>query len=368
MELLAIGLSLIAIHVGAALGYFAWAYSKALSYKPARGDPPSGYPSVSVIIPTYMEADKIEGKLNDIASQGYRGPLEIIVVDDNSPDGTADRAEAWARERPVVEVRVIRRRSREGKHVAEAEAARSARGEIVVFTDADCTWSPGALEAVAGTFSDPRVGLVTCVKRPLGGNSISRRVESSYRDLNNVLRLGESASHSTPIAHGELLAVRRDLLLKLGGPRPGSDDSDLAHRTAVSGLRAVAIPNATCFEAVPRGLDAVLWKLRRGQHLVLHFARAIRDLRRAPPGYRLPLVMEFYLHLVSPWLAVLGASLLIAAAAAGSIVAAALLAVIASIAAAYGGARAWAYTQLLLIAAQVRDLWTRETVWRKLNR
>ena len=201
MELLAIGLSLIAIHIGAALGYFAWAYSKALSYKPARGDPPSGYPSVSVIIPTYMEADKIEGKLNDIASQGYRGPLEIIVVDDNSPDGTADRAEAWARERPVVEVRVIRRRSREGKHVAEAEAARSARGEIVVFTDADCTWSPGALEAVAGTFSDPRVGLVTCVKRPLGGNSISRRVESSYRDLNNVLRLGESASHSLSLIH-----------------------------------------------------------------------------------------------------------------------------------------------------------------------
>ena len=368
MELLAIGLSLIAIHVSAALGYFAWAYSKALSYGLTRSDPPSGYPSVSVVIPTYMEADRIEGKLNDVASQGYRGQLEVIVVDDNSPDGTAERAEAWARARPDVEVKVIRRRAREGKHVAEAEAARLAKGDIVVFTDADCTWSPGALDAVVEALSDPRVGLVTCVKKPTGGSTISREVESSYRDLNNVLRLGESASHSTPIAHGELLAIRRDLLMRLGGPRPGSDDSDLAHRTAVSGLRAIAVPNAACFEAVPRGLDAVLWKLRRGQHLVLHFARAIKDLRRAPPGYRLPLVMEFYLHLVSPWLAVLGASLLIAAAAAGSIVAAALLAVIASIVAAYGGARAWAYTQLLLIAAQVRDLWSRETVWRKLNR
>ncbi len=367
MNVLMIGLAALVVHIGSALGYFAWAYAKASSFKSPGGDP-SAYPPVTVIIPTYLEADTIEAKLNDVVSQGYRGDLEIIVVDDSSPDGTAERAESWASRHPELKVRVIKRPSREGKHVAEAEAAKAARGEIIVFSDADCRWSPGSLESVVKALSSPDVGLVTCLKRPLSGEAVPARVEESYRELNNVLRLGESASHSTPIAHGELLAIRRDLLMAMGGPRPGGDDSDLAHRTAMRGLRAIAIPGATCAEAVPRGLDAVVWKLRRGQHLVAHFARAIRDLPRAPKGYRLPLGAEAYLHLLNPWLAVVGAALLIAAAFHGSILAALVLGAVAAAVALYGGARAWAYTQALLIAAQLRDLWTRETVWRKLRR
>ncbi|MEM1567596.1 glycosyltransferase [Pyrobaculum sp.] len=54
-------------------------------------------PRVTVIIPTYNEADAIEERLNNIYSQDYpREKLEIIVVDSASADGTPAAVEKWA--------------------------------------------------------------------------------------------------------------------------------------------------------------------------------------------------------------------------------------------------------------------------------
>ncbi|MGC9072172.1 MAG: glycosyltransferase [Acidilobus sp.] len=368
MDLLAIAITLLTIHVGTALGYYGWARGKAVPYDSAVVQP-TYYPFVSVVVPTYMEADRVVTKLNDIAAQRYPGRLEVIVVDDNSPDGTAELAERWRAGDDVkgVSVKVIRRPRREGKSVAENEGAKAAGGDVIVFSDADSLWEPGSLEAAVRALSDPTIGLVTCLKRPMGQTSW-RGAESAYRGLNNLLRLAESSSHSTTIAHGEMIAIKKELLGRLGPLRPGADDSDLAHRTAMSGMRAIAIPNAVCLEAVPRGWDAVLWRLRRGQHLVAHFARAMFDAPRAPRGYRGPLAVEAYLHILNPWLAAAGALTLIALALRGSVASIGLLVALGLAVGLYPGARAWAWNQLMLIASQLRNLVTRETVWRKLRK
>lgn len=353
--LLATGVALLLWHAASALAYYALMLRRSRAYRPPKG---AFSGTVTVVIPTYNESKIIRGKLDNVASQWDPSRLEIIVVD-SSTDGTADEVERWSRGRGLP-VKVLREASRSGKHAAENWALREARGDVVVFTDADCEWSPGSLRSALSSLAAPGVGLVTCIKEP------PRGVEGTYRSLYNVLRLGESQVHSTPIAHGELLAVRRDLATKLGGLRPGADDSDLAHRVAMEGLRSIALPDAVCREYVP-GRGYFRWKLRRAQHLVEHMARASRDLPRAPKGYRAVLAWESFLHLVNPWLALASLASLAASAALGSLPAAVVLALIAA-SMTLGMARTWALEQLFLVTAMVKNLRGREYVWEKVEK
>lgn len=109
-------------------------------------------PDVSVVTITYDEAENI-GPLIDalrgaFAAAGARG--EIVVVDDESPDGTAAVVEAYARRFP--EVRLIVRRGERGIGSAYWRGVEEARGEVVVTMDADFSHPPdrlGALLSVA---------------------------------------------------------------------------------------------------------------------------------------------------------------------------------------------------------------------------
>ncbi len=353
------------MHASVPLGYYAAALRVLRKHKASGGRVSEEVISgVTIVVPTYNERNNIIDKLNNVADETKgMGESEVIVIDGGSDDGTADVAESW-RPPPWVRLRVLREGLRRGKHVAENEGLSKATEDYVVFTDADSLWAPGSLRAALRALSRSDVGLVTCVKRPLN----IMEVESGYRDLYNMLRLAESAMHSTPIAHGELIAIRRDLAIKLGGLRPGADDSELAHRVAMSGLRAVAVDGVICAEKVPRGQGYVEWRGRRAQHLVAYFASALRDLPRAPRGYRRVLAVEAYLHLVNPWLALAALALLLAAASMGQLLAIAVLALVALTVLAIPHARSWALMQTFLIVGALRNIRGRSEVWRKVEK
>ncbi|WP_258871918.1 glycosyltransferase family 2 protein, partial [Pyrobaculum aerophilum] len=236
-----------------------------------------GYtPRVTVIIPTYNEADAIEERLNNIYSQDYpREKLEIIVVDSASADGTPAVVEKWAEQHLDIKVLLIREEQRRGKANALNHALRYATGEVVAIADADALWAPEALRRAVAKLADPTVGAVSCVKRPLNG----RGIEEGYRGFYNQLRVAESKLWSTPIFHGELAAFRREALEAVGGfPTDiGADDSYTATQIALRGLRAIVADDVLCTEAVPRR-DYHAWRIRRAQHLIQHFAKAIRRL------------------------------------------------------------------------------------------
>ena len=66
---------------------------------PPPGPAPAQWPSVVAVIPARNEADVIETAVSKVLAQGYAypGPLRVIVVDDNSTDGTAEAARAGAK-------------------------------------------------------------------------------------------------------------------------------------------------------------------------------------------------------------------------------------------------------------------------------
>lgn len=115
-------------------------------------------PLVSVCVVTYQHGDFIEPALRSALAQGYR-PLEIVVADDGSTDGTYERALALARAHPDV-MTVLEQRPNSGlAGIVENcnRALRACRGKYVVLLQGDDLFLPGKLSAqVAWLEADPR--------------------------------------------------------------------------------------------------------------------------------------------------------------------------------------------------------------------
>jgi dolichol-phosphate mannosyltransferase len=103
---------------------------------------------ISVVIPTYNEAAAIEETLRRAAAalRSAGEDFELLVVDDASADGTAERAESLANEIPV---RVLRRPGRLGLATAVLDGWAIARGEVLGVIDADLQHPPEVLTGLA---------------------------------------------------------------------------------------------------------------------------------------------------------------------------------------------------------------------------
>ncbi|HEX8275673.1 MAG TPA: glycosyltransferase [Longimicrobiaceae bacterium] len=113
----------------------------------------AGDPLVSVILPVYNRAWCVERAIRSVLAQTYR-PLELIVVDDGSTDGTREVVERFG-DRVTLLVQ-----ERAGAYAARNLALRHARGELVAFADSDDAWLPDRLAAQVPLLRRPEVGLV----------------------------------------------------------------------------------------------------------------------------------------------------------------------------------------------------------------
>jgi glycosyltransferase involved in cell wall biosynthesis len=100
---------------------------------------------LSLVIPTYNERHNIAPFIQEVmlALEKTTASFEIIIVDDNSPDGTWQVAEELARANPHL--RVVRRRGERGLATAVVAGWRAARGELLGVMDGDFQHSPEAL-------------------------------------------------------------------------------------------------------------------------------------------------------------------------------------------------------------------------------
>lgn len=99
-------------------------------------------PLISVIIPAYRVEKRLDSCLETVCGQTWKN-LEIIVVNDGSPDGTGAVADAWARKDPRI--RVLHQENG-GVASARNRALEEASGEWVRFVDADDQLPPDSME------------------------------------------------------------------------------------------------------------------------------------------------------------------------------------------------------------------------------
>jgi dolichyl-phosphate beta-glucosyltransferase len=111
--------------------------------EPAPRPPAPGRQRLSVVVPAYRESDRIASTVAEIraalAELDRAGELEIVVVDDGSPDDTAAQAEAAG-----ADV-VVRSTPNRGKGAAVRQGVLAAGGRTVAFTDADLSYAPEQL-------------------------------------------------------------------------------------------------------------------------------------------------------------------------------------------------------------------------------
>lgn len=108
-------------------------------------------PILSIIVPTYNERQNLE-ELTRRVHESVKD-YELIVVDDDSPDGTAEEAERIADETPR-NVQVIRREQNPGLSKSVVEGLEAARGDTAVVMDADLQHPPEKIQELASRVTD----------------------------------------------------------------------------------------------------------------------------------------------------------------------------------------------------------------------
>jgi len=124
---------------------------------------------ISIIIPTYNEIENIELLIYRI-DQGLKGiSYEAIIVDDNSPDGTGEKAETLGKHFPV---RVIHREGRLGLASAVLKGFELARGDILGFMDADLSHPPEVIPKLITPILKEGVDIVVASRLVKGGGVV----------------------------------------------------------------------------------------------------------------------------------------------------------------------------------------------------
>jgi glycosyltransferase involved in cell wall biosynthesis len=199
-------------------------------------------PSLSVVVAAFDEAPVIAAKIASTLGQSYPvDRLEVIVVSDGSTDGTDE----VVRRHPDPRVRLERQEPRAGKSAALNRGVAAARGEVVVFTDANALFMPGALARLAAPFRDRRVGLVSGLgvyDRGAGAGSIG----NGYARYDAQMKAGEGRLGFLAAADGAIYALRREHYR----PLDPSEVNDLLHPIQV------ALAGGVCrFEPLARTVE-----------------------------------------------------------------------------------------------------------------
>jgi len=241
---LAVG-SLVYAYAGfpALVGAVGWLRRREVNKKPIT-------PSVSLIIAAYNEEESIGRRLRNALALDYPQELLEIIV---ASDGSTDRTEAIV-ERTANPCIHLLRLPRLGKIPALNAAVAQARGEILVFSDANSMCDSKALRKLTQNFADAEVGGVV-------GNTgyfvspdseSSSRGEDLYWNYDSWLKQLESFSGNVVSAHGGLYAIRRELYIPVSDPAV-TDDFAISTAVIEQGRRLVFECEAhSCETAVPK--------------------------------------------------------------------------------------------------------------------
>jgi hopene-associated glycosyltransferase HpnB len=259
--------------------------------------PPGQLPTVTVIIPARNEADMLPGCLPSLLTQDYSGQLRVIVVDDDSSDGTAKiatglgkaaEADLAAAELPAPELTVVATRPTPpgwaGKVWAMAEGVRAAGPgtEYILFTDADIAYAPGTLSRLARSAAAGDFAMVSQMALLRAASRWEKALIPAFvyffAQLYPFARISRPRARTAAAAGGCML-VRADALAAAGGLSRISgariDDVALGKLLKRAGGRCWLGLTTDVTSARPYGRLADIWDMvARSAYTQLHYSLA----------------------------------------------------------------------------------------------
>lgn len=218
--------------------------------------------SVTVIIPAYNESATISETIRSLQNQTLL-PVEIVVVDDCSTDGTGDVARDLG-------VTVIRPPARTGsKAGAQTFALDKVRTEYTIAIDADTTLARDAIESLFQAFTDPGVA-AAC------GSVLPRRIKSVWERGRYVEYLFAFTfykriqdQYGAPLISSGCFSMYRTAALRAVGGWPTrtlAEDMDLTWTLYKRGYAVRFVPRAVCYPLEPHTYNFLKRQLRRWSH------------------------------------------------------------------------------------------------------
>ena len=190
---------------------------------------PPSWPALAVVIPARDEAEVLPTSLPSLLGQDYPGPLRVVLVDDESADGTAAVAarlseQAGATARLAVLAGEPLPPGWAGKVWAMHQGLRAAGdAEYVLFTDADIAYRPGALRALAAAATGSGRDLVSQMALLRADTTWERLLIPAFvyffAQLYPFRRVNRPGARTAAAAGGCML-VRREALKAAGGLEP----------------------------------------------------------------------------------------------------------------------------------------------------
>ncbi|WP_164100511.1 glycosyltransferase family 2 protein [Candidatus Laterigemmans baculatus] len=225
-------------------------------------DPADSIPSVSLIIAAHNEAESLGAKLENVLGLDYpRERLEVWIASDGSTDRTEAIAESYAGR--GVQLLAL---PRLGKARTLNAAVAVARGEVLVFSDANSMLEARALRQLVAPFADPGVGGVAGDQRYLPSRGDADGCgERSYWSLDRWLKRAESRGGHAVSATGAIYAIRRKLFEEI--PEGVTDDFVTSTGVIEQGYRLVFAEEAVAWEPVAESQQS-------------EFARKVRVITR----------------------------------------------------------------------------------------
>ncbi len=201
-------------------------------------------PNVTLIISVYNEEATLDAKLKNTLALDYpKDHLEMLVVSDAS----SDKSDEITKHYEGDGIRLLRMPERGGKTVGLNEALRQAKGEIVLFSDANAMYEPDLVHKLVRNFADPKIGYVTGESRYMTSATSSVGVmENLYWTYEINVKKLESQLGSMVGADGAIYAIRKELY----EPLQATDINDFVNPLQIiaKGFRGIYEPEAVCYE------------------------------------------------------------------------------------------------------------------------
>lgn len=217
-------------------------------------------PSVSVIMAVYNEAEFIDDTISDLLGQDYEGPLEVIVADGGSTDGTKEMLQKWAEgDDRLMVVDNPQRRQAFGLNLA----ADRANGTILVRADGHTRFASDYVASCVQVLEETE-GAVGGRMEPVGITPFGRLVASAMR---SSFTMGPGRFHHATtrevVDTVYLGAFSADRFRQLGGfrsfPSGAAEDADFFYRWRGAGGVVYVDPSISSTYA-PRDTPGALWR------------------------------------------------------------------------------------------------------------
>lgn len=198
---------------------------------------------ISVVIPAYNAAHTLPACLDSLNAQTVpRDQFEVIVVNDGSTDPTGE----LARERGATVID----QPNQGSAAAKNSGVRAARGDLILFVDADCVPVPDWVAQLTCALRDPTVAAARGAldTRQRSGVALFTQVEREEKDALQA-KLRDIAFVPSVTA-----AFRRDALMAVGlfnTSLPTDEDAELSFRMVEHGYRMIYVPAARVYHVHP---------------------------------------------------------------------------------------------------------------------